>query len=190
MSELVKSSTADMVSPNLYAGRASMMTATRRPLRAISNRLALWFSAPVKLLRKIARSTASFVVCGSSAIEDLPGMVSVGERRPMLEFCLGLSRRLSTYSRKSPKDEGSAFAVDAAALVGEPLVVPVAASRLEVLAWSRRIMYGDIRSCPSISPRPRSMSVFCAIMVKGIRTVYAAKYPERHVNLLHLLLSG
>jgi hypothetical protein len=39
-----------------------MMTATRRPLRAISKRLALWFAVPVKLLRKMAVSMASFMV--------------------------------------------------------------------------------------------------------------------------------
>jgi hypothetical protein len=108
----------------------------------------------------------------------------------MLEFCLGLSRRLSTYSKKSLKDEGSVLDFDPPFLVGEPLEVPVAESILDVLAWSRRMMYGDIRSCPRISPRPDYTLVVELTIQEPIHTVYAAKDPERHVNLLDLLIPG
>jgi hypothetical protein len=43
----------------------------------------------------------SFIVWGSSVVGDRPGIVPVGDSRPILEFCRGRSNRLSTYSRKS-----------------------------------------------------------------------------------------
>lgn len=76
-------------------------------------------------------------------------MVSVGESRPMLEFCRGRSSNLSMYLRKSSDAELSVFTVMDPFLL---TLVAATASTVVVRAWSRSMMYGDIKSCPSISP--------------------------------------
>lgn len=95
----MKSITALIVSPSLYAGLARLTLATLCPFLAISN-MNRGASAPP--LPRIAISTASLDDVGMSSYREsrLFG-ASVGERRRLCESKLASARRVLTYDMKS-----------------------------------------------------------------------------------------
>src|SRR5690242_2762403 len=52
------------------------------------------------------------------------------------------------------------------------------------------MIYGDIRSWPSMSPRPGHPVSKVRNQITGLHTINATKDTKRHINLSHLLLLG
>ncbi|KAL8877582.1 MAG: hypothetical protein Q9198_004427, partial [Flavoplaca austrocitrina] len=86
------STTIGTISPKRYAGRASMITATRRPPRVISNRFALSFDGK-ELLCWIAKAIAPSIVVASFLV-FWRGLAAAaeGDRSPKLESRRDASR--------------------------------------------------------------------------------------------------
>ena len=115
-----------------------MITATRSPLLAISNRFALRLADVAALLLSTARSTRSFIVLEPSAegVRYL-GSGSVGESRLAPECWRGFCSRFSTYERKSVGEELDSREDGGSS---EESLMFWGLSMLEILAMSERIV--------------------------------------------------